>query len=261
MRYVSVYGLSDRGCRREDNQDAILVGGIMEKSECYLRLPREGYYIYTKGLLCAVADGMGGHRGGNEAGLLTLEMLAANESSLAACDEPGAACLALEELIVSIHKKVLRESKTRPELTGMGSTLTGVYLRPSYSIYYHVGDSRLYRYRGDYLAQLSEDHTLESLSQRATGEICTGAKRGIITNCVGGGDQAGCKPRTGTISFTEKDRLLLCSDGLSDMLSMEKIEAIIACRDDLMATGRNLVQSAREAGGYDNITAVLIEIG
>ncbi len=257
--YISICGVSDRGYRREDNQDAMLVGGIIEKSECYLKLPVEGYFLSNKGLLCAVADGMGGHRGGNEASLLTLQTLAESEPVLFATEESEAICLKLKDVVVAINKKVLIESKAKPDLAAMGSTLTGIYLRPNRSLYYHVGDSRLYRYRGNYLTQLTEDHTLESLRQRATGEITTGVKQGVVTSCIGG-DTESCKVGTGEINFVKNDLLLLCTDGLSDMLSIEKIEEIIACRCNLLSLAHNLVLSAKKAGGNDNITVLIVEI-
>lgn len=259
MSILHICGVSDVGCLREENQDAILAGSIIERKELQLILPQDGYYIKHYGLLCAVADGLGGHQGGAVASHLALDYLAKgklNVNRTLLAQEFGGQ---LVKHIKDAHDLVLEKGQVEPEYYGMGTTLTGIFLHQNFSMFFHVGDSRLYRFRGDFLMQLTKDHTVESMTQQVTGESSAAAKSGIITNCIGGGKEVRCNPEVGEANFKEGDILLLCSDGLSDMLALENIEEIIASKKGLDSATHGLVDAAKKAGGHDNISVVLIE--
>ncbi len=256
---LQVCGISDLGCKRDENQDAILVDSIIEKKEVRLTLPLEGHYYPHYGLLGAVADGLGGQQGGAVASLIALEALAGKKYELSKFSQASQATDFLRDKIQSIHKLVIDQGQLNPELEGMGTTLTGVYLHHNYKVFFHVGDSRLYRFRGGFMMQVTMDHSLENISQQEGGEYNQTSKSGIITSSIGGGKSASCEVDTGELKFTQGDILLLCSDGLSDMVTLEAMEDILAGRDDLVSAAHSMVNAAKEAGGSDNISLVLIE--
>lgn len=258
MSMLRVCGLSHKGQVRAENQDAFLINGMVEQELLGLKLAEEGLFFTRYGLLCAVADGMGGHRGGSVASKQALEALVFKFSQLAELENVQQASKYLQRQILNIHRRLLERGAREPELAGMGTTLSGVYLRPSFAFYFHAGDSRLYRFRAGALMQLTSDHRPEVAFGTDSARFDRGAKSGVITNCLGC-KAANCSPESKEISFREKDILLLCSDGLSDMLELEAMEAIFEQEQDLAETARQLVSEANVVGGLDNITLVLIK--
>ncbi len=256
---LRICGISDLGCKREDNQDAFLVDGIIEKKEITLILPMDGHYYPHYGMLCAVADGMGGQQGGEVASLIVLESMAGKKYELSKFSQASEASDYLQNSIESIHRLINEQGQLNPELTGMGSTLTGIYMHHNYKLFFHVGDSRLYRFRGDFMMQLTKDHSLESLSEQASGYYQQASKSGVLISSIGGGNSAQCKVDSEEISFIEGDILLLCSDGLSDMVTLESMEGVLKSRNNLFEAAHSMVNAAREAGGSDNISVILIE--
>ncbi len=256
---ICIFGVSEIGKVRPDNQDAVLINGIIERGQIEMRLSRNGLFYKHHGLLCAVADGIGGQKGGAMASHQVLLGLSSDMlclSSYRDCQEAGEY---LEILIQRLHDSIVRQSKLNPGLAGMGTTLTGFYLRPDYGIYFHAGDSRLYRFRGDFLMQLTTDHVLENMAGIPGENTVQNFKSGVITNCIGGGPSSVCRVETGAISLEQRDILMLCSDGLSDMLSAEEMEKIIADkRENLVQAAWQMLAAANEAGGRDNISLILI---
>ena len=258
MSLVEICGISDRGLLREENQDAIMVDGLIERKEFRLLLHDDGLYYSKHGLLCAVADGLGGHQGGATASMLVLEALSRERHYSGKRLNLTDAKKHIEKQIQDLHELLIKQGQSSPDLYSMGTTLTGVYLNLDYNLFFHVGDSRLYRFRGDFLMQLTKDHSLENITQQVTGEPETGAKSGTITNCIGGGISVKCEPEIAEINYVTGDTLLICSDGLSDMLALEKIEETLSCQKDLALAAYKLVDSAKDAGGHDNISVILI---
>ncbi len=256
---ICIFGVSEIGKVRPDNRDAVLINGIIERGQIEMRLSRNGLFYKHHGLLCAVADGIGGQKGGAMASHqvllgLSTEMLCL--SSYPDCQKAGEY---LEILINRLHNSIIRQSKLNAGLAGMGTTLTGFYLRPDYGIYFHAGDSRLYRFRGDFLMQLTTDHVLENMTGIPGENTTQNFKSGIITNCIGGGSSSVCQVETGALTLDQNDILMLCSDGLSDMLSAVQIENIISAnRENLAKAAKQLLAAANEAGGRDNISVIII---
>jgi protein phosphatase len=139
----------------------------------------------------------------------------------------------------------------------MGTTLTGIYLRSAFALCFHVGDSRLYRFRGGALMQLTSDHTPETAAGSISEQGGRRPKSGVVTNCIGGGVD-NCSPSFRAVPFGENDILLLCSDGLSDMLELEAMEAVFSEQHDPAEIARQLLEGANLAGGKDNISLVLV---
>ncbi|GFP40334.1 PP2C family protein-serine/threonine phosphatase, partial [Candidatus Hakubella thermalkaliphila] len=129
---------------------------------------------------------------------------------------------------------------------------------------YHAGDSRLYRLRHSGLKQLTKDHSLVQslieLGQITIEESYAHPQKNVITNCLGGGN-SNCEPEVAhNYTAFEGDIFLLCSDGLSDIVDADKIEEILNSERMLREKVNFLIDAANEAGGKDNITAVLIKV-
>lgn len=196
-----------------------------------------------------VADGMGGHVAGEVASRLAVN--AAASSELEAADRVAAGNRAIRE-------EVARE----PDLEGMGTTMTLVSLDPDGTARFgHIGDSRAYLYRDGDLAQLTEDHTvageLASLGQIEPDEVESHPQRHMLTRTLGltrfvDVDEVEVSLETG-------DRILLCSDGLTEMVDDARITEIISeGTPDDVAWG--LIEAANTAGGVDNISVVLVDV-
>lgn len=236
---------------RSTNEDAFLVDDEL------------GLYV--------VADGMGGHAAGEVASREAIEVvfgvvqkrvkgLAELHSPLV--EEDARAAYRLLETAVqgaAYHVHALGSlDRTRK---GMGTTLTGLLVVGSYAVMAHVGDSRIYRLRGDHAHALTEDHTLVA-RQVAAGVITseeakTSKHRNIISRAVGLTDYV--EVDTGLISLERGDRFLLCTDGVYGSLSTDDITFAMLL-EPAKAVSR-LVALANDRGGEDNITAVIVEVG
>jgi protein phosphatase len=227
---VSVGAATDIGQVREGNEDSFLVVAP----------------------LYAVADGMGGHRGGEVASSLALEtvqgMFERKEGSLA-------------DQVVEANRAVFDRSKNDRSVSGMGTTLTAALVDGSRVHLVHVGDSRAYLLRGGELAQLTEDHTLVhrmvmegEISQE---EAETHPHRSILTRALGV-DQS-VQVDEGDVEVAAGDRLLLCTDGLTGMVPEGQIREILLESADPQEAVEKLVKVANRAGGIDNITAVILD--
>ena len=207
--------------------------------------------------LFAIADGMGGARAGEVA-----SALAAGALEESGAGQGGEAHVV--ELIQEANRRVHERASTDAETSGMGTTITVALVENDGSVTMgHVGDSRAYLLRDDRLEQLTNDHSLVAELVRR-GELSPAAaevhpQRSVITRALG------TDPDVDVDAFSIEghagDLFLICSDGLSDMVDGEQIEAIVKThRGDLDAAAKALVQAANRAGGEDNITAVLFEL-
>jgi serine/threonine protein phosphatase PrpC len=227
--------VSDPGRKRRQNEDAFV-----------LRPP-----------LFAIADGMGGARAGEIASALAAGAL--NDAPARGGGEER-----VKQLVQEANRRVHERASNDPTTSGMGTTMTVALVEPSGDITFgHVGDSRAYVLRDDRLEQLTDDHSLVAELVRR-GELSARdaeihPQRSVITRALG------TDPDVDVDAFTIRpqpgDVYLLCSDGLSDMVTAAEIEEILrADRNDLESAARALVRAANRGGGDDNITAVLFEI-
>lgn len=229
------------GLVRENNEDALLV--------------REPY-------LFAVADGMGGYAAGEIASRSTIKAFEAATYSLR--HEHGEQNIRkiMLEAFAKANTHVYKMAVSNESYTGMGTTMTALYL-PGDGVGYccHVGDSRLYLYRAQQLEQLTRDHTfvadLQEQGKITEEEAFVHPQRHILLQALGVEEQV--EADFFHFRLQPGDRLLLCSDGLSDMLRRKEIAAIIGDSDLTQAADRLLEQSL-DNGGRDNVSLILIDL-
>ncbi|HEX2030944.1 MAG TPA: Stp1/IreP family PP2C-type Ser/Thr phosphatase [Actinomycetota bacterium] len=208
--------------------------------------------------LFAVADGMGGHQGGEVASRLALEALGRGAPRSPGDGDPSGR---LAEVVREANLAVLEKASTDPALHGMGTTLTAVVAGDQRIHLAHVGDSRAYLLRDGQLRRLTKDHTVvERMVEqgRLTPEEAEiHPQRSILTNALG--VDADIRVDEATHDIRPGDRLLLCSDGLTGMVGEEEIAAILTDNADPQVAAEALVAAANEAGGQDNITALVLD--
>jgi serine/threonine protein phosphatase PrpC len=225
-----------------------------------LGLVREGNE--DSALLCAnliaVADGMGGHAGGEVASAIAINALSQLQPVLIdeQIDNDSREDLFLN-ITHEIDQKILAESKARPDLAGMGTTLTALSIFDKNIELLHIGDSRCYRYRDNKLEQLSYDHTVmqELLDQgRLTPqEVFDHPQRALLTQALMG--DSGLDPILISFEIKKDDRYLLCSDGLTNVLSDYEISKIVEANED-KEIPQSLITEVRSKGAPDNITII-----
>ena len=227
--------LTDVGRTRERNEDACFAG-------------RHTF---------AVADGLGGHRAGEVASALALESI----TELDALDGKRAAA-GLGDAVRKANRAVHERAASDIGMRGMGTTMTAVVIDGGLAHIAHVGDSRCYLIRGGMITQLSADHTLVA-GMVADGKITpeqaeTHPQRSILTRALGA--DRSVDVAESQFPLDVGDRLVLCSDGLTAMLSDEDIRALSATNTDLDEVCSHLIDEANARGGVDNITAVVIDV-
>jgi serine/threonine protein phosphatase PrpC len=222
------------------------IGRVRERNE-------DAYLVHEP--LFAVADGMGGHRGGNVASLLTIETLESFRMP-----EQGAA-KALVEDIKKANLRVMERGESDRDLRGMGTTITAMVAEDAKAHVAHVGDSRAYLFRSGTLLQLTEDHTLVQrmvregkISQEEAGHH---PQRSILTRALGVED--GIDVDELTLDLHAGDRIVLCTDGLTSMVEDESILQILQEERDPQAAADRMVHEANDAGGEDNITVIVMD--
>jgi len=227
---VTAAAATDVGLVREGNEDSYL----------------------TEGPLFAVADGMGGHRGGEVASQLAVE-------TLEKLFKEGAGDL--PDQVQEANRVVFERSVLDRKVAGMGTTLTAALVEGDRVRLAHVGDSRAYLLRDGTLRLLTEDHTLVhrmvSEGEISKEEAETHPQRSVLTRALGVDtvvdvDDDSLQVRPG-------DRLLLCTDGLTSMVSEDEIEEVLRTVPDPQEAAQRLVRMANEAGGVDNTTVVILD--
>jgi serine/threonine protein phosphatase PrpC len=227
---------SDLGLVRDGNEDSALISNN----------------------LIAVADGMGGHAGGEVASAIAINTL---EKLLPVIADTSIDIDSREDLFLNISYEVdaeiLRVSKEKPELSGMGTTLTALSLTDDQVDLLHIGDSRCYRWRDNKLEKLSYDHTVmqELLDQgRLTPEeVFDHPQRSLLTQALMG--DSGIDPVLMSYEVKVGDKFLLCSDGLTNVLSELELAKIIKATDEDKLLDE-LIKETKAKGAPDNITIV-----
>ncbi len=234
------------GCLRQNNEDMILLGGGLFRD----RAQKQTVELSGKARFAAVvADGMGGHNGGEVASEMALRRFNDFVERLPAAVEAEMLVQLLKQWARDMHHCLMERSRMEAGLEGMGTTFCGLLWYERCVLSIHAGDSRLYRFRSGVLKQLSLDHSMRERHG-------AGHPSNEIYNALGAGEDAFADVEELTGRLLEDDYLLLCSDGLSDMLPDERIGALMAAGP---SAGR-LVEAARQAGGKDNISVILIRI-
>ena len=233
-------GLSDTGKLRATNQDS--------------------YYLSPAGDLFIVADGMGGHAGGQEASRLATETIQQYLEAHREGDRPTPELL--EQAILTANTAIVNCQHQHTEMAEMGTTVVILMRRNDQFWCAHVGDSRLYILRESGFIQVTQDHTW--VTQAVTqGEITldqvqTHPLRHVLSQCVGREDLL--KVETQRLQIERGDRLLLCSDGLTEELSNDAIIVCIQSATTCEEAVLDLISAANAQGGRDNITAIVLAV-
>jgi protein phosphatase len=265
------FGLTDQGRVRTSNQDQFLIAELAKSMlvvQSSLSMPSTQYGD-ERGHLLVVADGMGGHAGGEQASALavgSIEDFALNTLKWFLHVEGGEGQTVLADLQAAMRgadARVFQEAAYHPELRGMGTTVTMAYILGATLFVIHVGDTRCYLLRAGQLHRLTRDHTVaQDLVESGAMAPEVAAKSQfshIVTNAVGGSSQ-GLQAEVHKLELAPGDQLLLCSDGMTDMVPDERIAAALREEPDPAAACSRLVMEANDAGGRDNITVVIARI-
>ncbi len=223
---------------------------------------QDNYFIgeYENFTVLAVADGMGGHNGGEFASEMAVESV--KEFFRTQSEEDiFSDSAAVTNFFKTLNKIIYQKSTEDETLKGMGTTLTLAVINETVAIIFHAGDSRAYLVHKDGgMYQITKDHSLVQYMidthQISPEEAKTHPNRNIITRAVG--TESPLDVDVFVVSMAKGDKVLLCSDGLTNMVEDDEISLIIRTNDIDQAVGR-LINRANEEGGVDNITAVLYE--
>jgi protein phosphatase len=222
-----------------------------------VRSANEDSYL-AKEPIFVVADGMGGHLAGDVASSTAVSTIEGHLTE-AVPDQPDS----FATLVRGANRAIWEKAQSDSALRGMGTTCTLLYLDDATAHIAHVGDSRAYRLRDGALEQLTEDHTLVARMVRegklAPEDADHHPQRSIITRALG--VDADVSVDLLAVELHPGDRLLLCSDGLSSMIKESVIADVLGGEADPQATADTLVDRANEAGGEDNVTVVIIDVG
>lgn len=246
---ITVSVQTDPGCVREANEDS---GLHVNPSDAGVRT--------TKGTLTIVADGMGGHASGEVASQMAVELISELYYSLTELPPREALRAAIEQA----NAEIFSASASDEKYFGMGTTVIALVLQNSEAFSAHVGDSRLYRLRNGELELLTMDHS-QVMEMVKHGVISMDEARdhedkNVILRAVGTQQQVEVE-LSPVFDIASGDTFLLCSDGLSDMVTDEDIHQIMAAETDVHGVSEKLIAAAKANGGHDNITAGIVHIG
>lgn len=253
---ISVCVETDVGLQRPKNEDSYQ---LVYHNEA-------GYDVDSFGRMFAVADGMGGHAGGEVASRTAceglLEYYAGQLETGRNVDPVEAGLGRLEKVIWKIEEKISSLSEEMPEYGHMGTTLSVLVLLKGHALIAHVGDSRVYRFRNGALEQLTEDETMAQLSVEMgylrPDEVAGHPLGHVLTQALG---QEIEEVHTRMEKVEAGDIFLLCSDGLYDMVSDTRIHEILDESAVDHGGCARLVKAALDNGGKDNVTVILVEAG
>lgn len=243
---MQYYGKTDIGMHRKENQDRIEVPNDKNKLKLFI-----------------VADGMGGANAGGVASQMAIEYV--KNSIMVGIEETEYEREKIEELlrkaIVDANKYVYNKSKANSEYTGMGTTISVALVVKNKVYIGHIGDSRIYRIRKHIMRQLTKDHSyVQELLRNKTitkEEAENHPQKNILLKVLG--CEPEIEPDIMVKGFVKDDVLLLCSDGLTNMIDKDDIHEMISeSKHNLKDTCNSLISRAKKNGGYDNISVILI---
>jgi PPM family protein phosphatase len=255
---VTAFGKTDTGIVREVNEDAFGMADLTAGQRWSGGQPT-AWSAGDAGILLEVSDGMGGAKAGEVASALSIEGVLSG--MLDAAKSGQTSDKTLRAVIERVSGKIFEAAK-RPDRRGMGATLTAILVKGTTAYVAQIGDSRAYLLRGGKLGQITHDQSyvqmLVDAGVMTPEEAERSPRKNIIMQVMG---QESIKVALGRIELRAGDRLLLCSDGLTNVLDDATIAAISAAPKDLTAAVNELVEQTRAGGAPDNVTAILAEIG
>jgi protein phosphatase len=269
---VESYGLSDPGRARHSNEDCFVAAELARALRVHhTNLPNPGANdSRRRGHLLLVADGVGGNAAGEVAsglGARTVVDFLLNSPARFSDLQAGEEQAALGELraaLVRADARIFEVMARHPGWWGMGTTLTLAFVANWRLFVAHAGDSRCYLHSGGTLRQLTRDHTMTAELVRHGILSPAGAANHPYRHCVTnilGGSEAGVRVELHSLDLHDGDAILLCSDGLTDMVPDDRIADILRDEPEPRAACERLVAEANVAGGRDNITAVVARVG
>lgn len=260
------FGLSHPGRVRANNEDVFVVGELARTllvRHTNLSQPEEAHSRH-RGHVLLVADGVGGNAAGEVASRLgtdAVEQFLLNAFRRFAAEPAADGQPAVQELQAALRRadaRLFDEADRHPEWRGMGTTLTLAVSSGRRLFVAHAGDSRCYLYAGGTLRQLTTDHTFLADMARSGlhADRAHHPWRHVVTNLLGG-SQPGVRAEVNVFDLHPGDVLLLCTDGLTDLVPDDAIAAVLAAEPDPEAACRRLIAEANRNGGHDNVTAVV----
>ncbi|HEU4458878.1 MAG TPA: Stp1/IreP family PP2C-type Ser/Thr phosphatase [Methylibium sp.] len=234
---------TDTGRARSNNEDSVIVD--------------------ANAALAVLADGMGGYNAGEVASGMVTSFIKAElgrwlaEASAQATDSDVRR--AMDICVDNANRAIFNAANSNPQYAGMGTTLVVAVLRDTRLLLGHIGDSRCYRWRAGELVQITRDHSL--LQEQIDAGLITPEQaavsnhKNLVTRAVGVEDTVLLETHLHEVQ--PGDWLLMCSDGLSDMVDDPRIASVLASSESLQDAAQALVQTANEAGGRDNISVIL----
>lgn len=237
--------LTDSGKVRDHNEDNVII--VKNKSDEYLM---------------AVADGMGGHRAGEIASAIVINHLSTKFSGMKSVGEKKDAIRWLKEMVQKINTEIFEYTRENPESTGMGTTLVVAIATEKFIIIGNIGDSSGFVFKNKEIHKVTYDHTLVNLL-KSTGDLSEREaedhpKKNVLMKALGANDPI-------DIDIFDVDTnvsgILLCSDGLTDMLTEEQIERVINSELDIEDKLIRLINKSNNRGGNDNISIAYLERG
>jgi PPM family protein phosphatase len=244
---IELAGLSDIGCVRQDNEDALGQWQASNSEE-----------FAAKGRLAIVADGMGGYEGGQVASRMAVDTVI--EIYSRSTGDPQAL---LSRGLIEAHSRILRYPEEHPGLRGMGTTCTAIAIISGRLYYAHVGDSRLYHVHAGAITRITRDHSfvarLVESGAISAEEAETHAQRHILTAALGAGESVTPEEPEHSILLSKGDVLVLCSDGLWGQVNDSEILAAVVGNSPAKAC-EILVKLARDRGAPDNATLQVLRL-
>ena len=265
---VDAAGMTDMGRVRARNEDQFLIAELdrqlLIRSSSVESTAPTRWRCQRQAMLLAVADGMGGHAGGAMASQVVLDALAGyllrnlpwagdlDEAALHAADQEA------RRALVYCQSRLTEVADRKGLLGGQpGTTLTAAYVSWPQLLVLHVGDSRLYLVRGGQIAQLTRDHTVFADPHQSMKRNEASPMRHVLTNAIIGGPERDAFGEVRRVELQADDRLLVCTDGLTEHVPDDQLAAIITGADTMHGACEALVREAMVGGGTDNITAVV----
>lgn len=262
---LEIQAICHKGLVRQNNEDALSIGGILLRDDSVslsVTVPEDGYFYLL------ASDGMGGHENGEQASLQTLEGMKrffetgqTPDSSGPIDDFDEALRGVARDISCRLNEQAATEGQDRP----MGCTLSGVIWYYGSVRLINAGDSRVYRMRGGIVRQLTTDDNERGL----TGDPQASK---LLLNCIGGGTEGRLDVSSLDGKIRPGDILLICSDGLSDMVETDELETVLSAAgceleseeapgtEGLDRTATDLLRIACEHGGHDNISIILARV-
>lgn len=238
------YFLTHRGKVRSHNEDA---GGI--------------YYNQSGQPLAIIADGMGGHQAGDVASKMAASLIQEKWEPIQKMKQPDESEQWLSKAIADINTSIFNRALKHAEYEGMGTTIVVAICTEEFITIAHIGDSRCYLLNENGFVQLTEDHSLVNELVRA-GQISKDdaehhPRKNVLLKALGTEEKV--TEDVQTISWEQGNRILLCSDGLTNKISDDELKEYLESEQDLQEIGNDMIQLANDRGGEDNISLVILQ--